>query len=201
MDSQNLIEIRTRLGFSQQELADHLGTGLRQYQKWEAGDAPIRPMVAKAIENVVQLVEYTRLARQSKNLQAKGDLLRAALKRCLDQFVRLGASPEKIEGINLVLAQGKAPTMAELEKVFEGIQNPVEISALLKSVIAAVFDRLDHKGSEAEQIEQFKVALSELIGTDGLASFNAWATTHFVKTNTDPLISVFKALSKQRLTA
>jgi transcriptional regulator with XRE-family HTH domain len=199
VDSQDLMEIRKiRLGYSQQEMADHLGTGLRQYQKWEAGDAPIRPMVAKGVENIVQLVEFTRLARQSKNLQAKCDLQRAALKQCLDQFLAMGASADKIESIELVLAQSKAPSEADLQKLFDGIENPAEISEMLKAMTACVFSGIDSSMAEAQQVEAFKAALVDALPSEYLAKFKRWAAVHFVKTNADPLISVFKALAKQK---
>ncbi|USE39114.1 DNA-binding transcriptional regulator [Endozoicomonas sp. SCSIO W0465] len=44
---------RATLGLTQNKMADVMRTGLRQYQKWENGEAPIRPIVALTAELLI----------------------------------------------------------------------------------------------------------------------------------------------------
>lgn len=50
MTIEELKQARERLGLTQDEMAARLRTGLRQYQKWEGGEAKIRPIVALTVE-------------------------------------------------------------------------------------------------------------------------------------------------------
>ena len=44
---------RATLGLTQNKMANVMRTGLRQYQKWENGEAPIRPIVALTVELLI----------------------------------------------------------------------------------------------------------------------------------------------------
>lgn len=50
MTTEELKAARAKLGLTQHKMADVMHTGLRQYQKWENGEAPIRPIVALTAE-------------------------------------------------------------------------------------------------------------------------------------------------------
>lgn len=50
MTIEELRQAREQLGMTQSKMAACLRTGLRQYQKWEGGEAKIRPNVALSVE-------------------------------------------------------------------------------------------------------------------------------------------------------
>ena len=50
MTIEELKQAREQLGFTQNEMAQRLRIGLRQYQKWEGGEAKIRPLVGLTVE-------------------------------------------------------------------------------------------------------------------------------------------------------
>ena len=63
MTRDELKSVRASFGLTQTEMAKRLRTGLRQYQKWENGEAPIRPIVVLAVE-LLQAVKGTKTGKQ-----------------------------------------------------------------------------------------------------------------------------------------
>jgi transcriptional regulator with XRE-family HTH domain len=55
MTRRELKAIRYRLGFSQAELARHLGVTREAVTQWESGVRPIVPLTALAVEHVFQV--------------------------------------------------------------------------------------------------------------------------------------------------
>ena len=62
MTKEELRAVREALGFTQTEMAKRMRTGLRQYQKWENGEAGIRPIVALTVE-LLQSVAGTEVGK------------------------------------------------------------------------------------------------------------------------------------------
>jgi len=52
MTAQELREARQSLGFTQQQLADHLGVSRVTVARWETGAWPVPPMVAIAMKGM-----------------------------------------------------------------------------------------------------------------------------------------------------
>lgn len=198
MDSKTLIEIRVRLSLSQQQLADRIGTGLRQYQKWEAGDAPIRAIVAQAVANIESLSDYERLAKQSKKLQAKCELYRVALGECVTNLARMGASAEKTDAMELCLAQGAIPDHKELSSAFMEIENPSVMTGLLKAMCLSIFDGLDGFPTDVDKMNAFIAAVTSMLSPFELEEFKNWSGRVYAQTSIDPIISAYKAISKVR---
>lgn len=63
MTTDELKEARASLGLTQAEMARRMRTALRQYQKWEGGEAKIRPTVALTVE-LLLAVAGTEAGRQ-----------------------------------------------------------------------------------------------------------------------------------------
>ena len=53
MDFQELKAARQRAHMTQEAMADAIGVNIRLYQKYEAGDTPIRTVVALAVTHVL----------------------------------------------------------------------------------------------------------------------------------------------------
>jgi transcriptional regulator with XRE-family HTH domain len=197
MTPDELVAIRKGIKFSQQNFSDRMGVGIRTYQKWELGESPIRPMVARSILNVVELVKIENKARQAKVVVEKAEALRESLMIAVEGLKTMGAHGKSSDRILELLAQNRVPSKEEVSSLFRTLESPVQLAANTFAVIQTLVLEAKKSRSEEEATEYFRLILKESMDHDTHEQLIDWAEKNYLMTSTDVVKSVFKAVSKK----
>lgn len=197
MTPDELVAIRKGIKFSQQNFCDRMGVGIRTYQKWELGESPIRPMVARSILNVEELVKIENKARQAKVVVEKAEVLRESLIAVVEGLKTMGAHGKASDRLLELLVQNKAPSKEEVSSLFRTLESPVQLAANTVAVIQALVIESKKSRSDEDAIEYFRLMLTQSMDVDTHERFIDWAEKNYLMTSTDVVKSVFKAVSKK----
>lgn len=197
MTPDELVAIRKGIKFSQQNFCDRMGVGIRTYQKWELGESPIRPMVARSILNVEELVKIENKARQAKVVVEKAEVLRESLIAAVEGLKTMGAHGKASDRLLELLVQNKAPSKEEVSSLFRTLESPVQLAANTVAVIQALVIESKKSRSDEDAIEYFRLMLTQSMDVDTHERFIDWAEKNYLMTSTDVVKSVFKAVSKK----
>lgn len=197
MTPDELVAIRKGIKFSQQNFSDRMGVGIRTYQKWELGESPIRPMVARSILNVEELVKIENKARQAKIVVEKAEALRESLTAAVEGLKTMGAHGKSCDRLLDLLAQNRAPSKEEVSSLFRTLESPVQLAANTVAVIQALVLEAKKSRTDDEAIEYFRLMLAESIDLDTHGQLLDWAEKNYLMTSTDVVKSAFKAVSKK----
>lgn len=195
MNGTDLKNLREKLGKTQAEFSTFIGTGLRQYQKWEADDAPIRPVMETAIRNAATLIGMQRTVAQAKNVQAKYDSLIQVVGNLVKGLEDMGASTDSCGRIKDLLAQNKVPTTEDVQRLLGSCQDPSALSAQMKGMVISSAQKFYQADGE-DGFASFGDELKSSIPDDQWSAFLEWAESNFVMTSPDTLKSIFKAANK-----
>lgn len=195
MNGTELKNLREKLGHTQAEFSTFIGTGLRQYQKWEADDAPIRPVMETAIRNAATLIGMQRTVAQAKNVQAKFDSMIKVMGTIVSGLEDMGASQESCGRLKDILAQNKVPTTEDAQRVVSSCLNPATLSAQLKAMVISTAKKF-YLSEGDDGVESFRSDMVSVIPEDQLPAFLEWAEANFVMTSADALKSIFKSANK-----
>lgn len=195
MNGDELKALRETLDMTQAEFSSFIGTGLRQYQKWEAGDAPIRPVMETAILNAAALIEVQRVVAQAKKVQERNDSLKQVLSVFVDGLLSMGADEYSCGRLMEMLSKNKVPTTEEAQRVLSSIHSPSLLSSHLKEVVSGCARRAASINSD-HGAEMFANEMSEFLGDDGIEDFLEWARNNFVMTSSDVFQSIYKSINR-----
>ncbi|MDU8350356.1 DUF1870 family protein [Pseudomonas syringae pv. actinidiae] len=195
MNGDELKTLREKLDMTQAEFSSFIGTGLRQYQKWEAGDAPIRPVMATGIRNAAALIDVQRTVAQAKKIQDKNDTLKQVLSVFVEGLMKFGADEYSCGRLIEMISKNKVPTTEDAQRVLSSVYSPESVSSHLKAIVSGCARKAE-KSSGDFGVDLFSAQMVEFMGADGIESFKEWAFDNFVMTSSDVLQSVYKASVK-----
>ncbi|MFK4132435.1 DUF1870 family protein [Pseudomonas luteola] len=196
MKGEELVAIRIGLKLEPQEFADILATGLRQYQKWESGEAPIRPVIARSILNAEKLIKLESKVRKIKVLELKNEAYQKAIDTCIKGLSALGADEKLVEDMHLLVAQNKAPSVENISRLFDSIDNPVEQKDLISGLLGSLLQEIKHNSRcDADDVSRF-VSVLEGMSESQVSTMRRWSSQNVVQTCPDALVSLQRAIRK-----